>query len=221
MSQEDVVHAYRKRAGRYDRAVTFFDLFRPFGFDIPAWRREAVRALDLKPGDTVVEIGCGTGLNFPLLQEAVTPEGKIIGVELSEAMLSQARQRVADNGWKNVELVHTDAAWFEFPANVGGILSTFVLILIPECGQIVSRGCEALAPGRRWAVLDMAWPRSFPLWWRHMLFFLKSYGVTEETLKRRPWDIVWETLQQQLVDVTRRSYWMGFFYLATGRRETG
>jgi demethylmenaquinone methyltransferase/2-methoxy-6-polyprenyl-1,4-benzoquinol methylase len=213
---EETIHTYRKRSLRYDFTVRLFNLFGVFGFNILAWRREAIQALDLKRGDTVVDIGCGTGLNFPLLQEAIGPEGQIIGVDLSDAMLDRARRRAAENDWENVELVCADAAQYEFPVNLGGVLSTFALVLVPECGQVVSNGCNALAPGRRLVVLDMAWPAGWPLWWRHVLFFLRSYGVTGEVLKGRPWETVWETMEQCLADVTRKTFWMGFFYLATG-----
>jgi ubiquinone/menaquinone biosynthesis C-methylase UbiE len=74
----EVGGTYRKGARRYDSAVRLFDLFRPFGLDLPAGREEAVRALDLERGDTVVDVGCGTGLNFPFLQEAIGPEGRIV-----------------------------------------------------------------------------------------------------------------------------------------------
>lgn len=69
-------------------------------------------------GDLVVDIGCGTGLNFPWLQEAVGPQGSIIGVDLTNAMLEQARLRVAKEGWKNIELVQADAASYAFPAQI-------------------------------------------------------------------------------------------------------
>jgi len=64
----------------------------------------------------------------------------------------------------------------------------------------------------------MAWPKYCPVWWRHVLFFLQSYGVTGEVIRRRPWDIVWKTMVQHLVDVSRKKFWMGFFYLASGIR---
>lgn len=220
-NREVVIQAYRKRAGRYDFSVSLFNLFSPFGFNPEGWRSEAVRALDLKRGDTVVDIGCGTGLNFSLLQKAIGPEGKITGVDLSDAMLAQAQQRVAEYEWKNVELVHADATRFEFPANIDGILSTYALTLIPECAQVICNGCEALSAGSRWAVLDMAWPAGWPEWWRHVLFFLQSYGVTGEVVRRRPWEIVWRTMEQHLTDVTQKKFWMGFLYLAAGRKGTG
>ena len=209
---------YRKGARRYDAEVHLFDLFRPFGLDLSTGREEAVRALDLKRGDTVVDVGCGTGLNFPLLQEAIGPEGRIVGIDLSAAMLYQAQGRVAGHGWENVDLVCADAAQFVFPQGVDGVLSTFALILVPECGQVVRNACQALKPGRRLVVLDMAWPASWPQWFRRMLFFLRSYGVTDEVLRRRPWETIWTTMQEHLVDTTRKGFFMGGFYLAAGTK---
>jgi len=217
-SGEEVIRAYRKRARCYDLNVRLFDLFSVFGFNIEAWRSEAIRALQLQRGDTVVDIGCGTGLNFLLLQEIIGAEGRIIAVDLSDAMLAQARWRVAEYGWTNIELVQGDAAQFQFPANVGGIVSTLALTLVPECGHVIDNACVALAPGRRLVILDMAWPTWMPDWFRHVLFFLRPYGVTGEVIKRRPWEIVYQAMEQQLVDVTRKEFWMGFFYLAIGIR---
>jgi demethylmenaquinone methyltransferase/2-methoxy-6-polyprenyl-1,4-benzoquinol methylase len=215
-NREDDVEAYQQRAPKYDLTVRLFDLFAWFGFNITGWRRQAVSALNLKPGDTVVDIGCGTGLNFPLLHQAVTSTGKIIGVDMSDAMLDQARQAIAANQWNNVQLVCADAAQFEFPSKVDAIVSTYTLILVPDCGRVISSAYTALAPGGRLVVLDMSWPKYCPLWWRHVLFFLRSYGVTADVLRRRPWEIVQKTMEENLADISRRSFWFGFFYLCYG-----
>ncbi|MGD2157595.1 MAG: class I SAM-dependent methyltransferase [Anaerolineales bacterium] len=216
--KDHVIQAYKKSASGYDRSVRLFNLFAPFGFNIPAWRHAAVQALNLKPGDTVVDVGCGTGLNFQLLQEAIGLQGRIIAVDLSEAMLQQACIRIAQNGWQNVEIIHEDAALFKFPSNLDAVLTTFALILVPECGQVVRRGCRALKPGGSMAVLDMAWPKSLPVRWKRFFFFLRSYGVTAEAIERHPWEIVCATMERQLNDVTRQNYWMGFFYLTCGQK---
>ncbi|HEY7125771.1 MAG TPA: class I SAM-dependent methyltransferase [Ktedonobacterales bacterium] len=202
---------YRKLAKGYDKSGIAA---------LESWRKEAIKRLNLRHGDQVVDIGCGTGLNFALLQKAVGETGRIIGVDLTDAMLDQARLRVERSGWKNVELVHCNAAHYQFPAQVDGILSAFALTFIPEARQVIQNGCQALAPGRRWVVLDMAWPHRWPWWLHHLLFFLRlpSYGITREVVRRRPWQTSWRTMEQHLVEVGRQSFWMGFFYLAWGKQ---
>ena len=210
-NQEQVVDIYRKRAKSYDSSGIS---------GLESKRREAVNMLNLKRGDLVIDIGCGTGLNFALLQAAIGPEGKIIGVDLTDAMLDQARQRVTDHGWKNVELVQSDATQYEFPTQVDGIISTFALTFIPDCEIVVQNGCMALASRRKWVALDMAWPAGWPLWWRSVLFFLPSYGITADVIQRRPWELVHQTMKQHLIDVVRKPFWMGFFYLASGQQNS-
>ena len=210
-NQACIIDIYRQRAKDYDASSIS---------SLETWRKEAVTLLNLKRGDLVVDIGCGTGLNFALLQEAIGPEGRIIGVDLTDAMLEQARLRVAKHGWKNVELVQNDATQYEFPTWVDGIISTFALTFVPDCERVILNGCRALAPERRWVVLDMAWPTGWPLWWRHLLFFLRlpSYGITADVVQRRPWQTIWETMERHLVNLARKQFWMGFFYLASGEQ---
>jgi demethylmenaquinone methyltransferase/2-methoxy-6-polyprenyl-1,4-benzoquinol methylase len=216
--QNQVILSYQKRSARYDFTVGLFNLFSSFGFDIPAWRLEAIQALDLKPGDQVVDIGCGTGLNFPMIQDIIGPEGKIIGVDLSEAMLEKAQQQASENGWQNVELACADAAQFEFPSDVDGILSTFAMVLIPGCERVIVNGCQALRPGGVFSILDMVWPEGWSYHWRHLLFFLRSYGVTRETLERQPWKSVWKTMDENLANITLKRFWFDFMYLTSGKR---
>jgi demethylmenaquinone methyltransferase/2-methoxy-6-polyprenyl-1,4-benzoquinol methylase len=134
-------------------------------------------------------------------------------------MLEKAQQLTAKNGWENVELVCSDAAQFAFQQNVDGILSTFALILIPECGHVVENGCQALRTGGRFSVLDMCWPDNWSFHWRHVFFWLRPYGVTDEILERRPWNMVWERMAAKLLNFRRDRFWYGMMYLASGSRE--
>jgi len=215
-SRKDVVETYQQRASKYDLIVKLFDVFAWFGFNISGWRRQAISALNLKPGDTVVDIGCGTGLNFPLLYQAVTSSGKIIAVDLSYAMLDQACQAIIANKWTNIQLVCADAAQFVFPPKVDAIVSAYALTLVPNCERVISNAYAALAPGGRLVILDMSWPKYCPLWWRHVLFFLRSYGVTVDVLRRRPWEVVQKSMKELLQDFSQKQFWFGFFYLACG-----
>ena len=218
-SVKKTAHTYQRRAKRYNSTVQFFNFLSSFGFDIPAWRLKAVQALELKPGDTVVDLGCGTGLNFPIIQEAIGPSGKIIGVDLSHAMLEKAQSLTFESGWQNVELVCSDAAQYDFPHNIDGIVSTFALVLVPECGRAVANGCQALCSGGRFSVLDMCWPEGWSFGWRHAFFWLRFYGVTGETLERRPWKAIWETMDANLINITRNRFWYGMMYRIWGVRN--
>ncbi len=216
---ENSIQSYRKRAGRYDFFVKIFNLFNSFGFDIPKWRRHAIQELNLKRGDIVVDIGCGTGSNFPLIEEIIGPEGKIIGVDLSQEMLDQAQCLIAKNNWNNIQLVQSDAAKFKFPTGVNGVISAFTFTLVPSCGQVIINAYNALMSGGSLVVLDMAWPKIIPLWFRHILFFLRPYGVTDEILQSRPWDIVIRTTKQHFKEEKYENFWMGFFYLISGVKK--
>lgn len=65
---EAIRELYSRRADSYDFWAGSYQVI---GVRIPAYRRKAVEALHLEPGSTVLELGCGTGLNFPYLEERV------------------------------------------------------------------------------------------------------------------------------------------------------
>ncbi len=128
------------------------------GFHDWTYRKKAVDSLQLGKGDQVVEIGCGTGRNFELLEHAVGPGGKIVAVDLSEKMLMYADKRAARHGWSNVELVQSDAITYGFPDRVDGVLSTYTLVALPEYDRIIERACQSLGDGKRCVTLDQKLP---------------------------------------------------------------
>src|SRR2546428_608104 len=71
----------------------------------PPDRARVVELLDLNPGDVVLDVGCGTGLCFPLVVEQVGPKGRVIGIEQSLDMLTRAQERIEAAKWENVDLV--------------------------------------------------------------------------------------------------------------------
>ena len=119
------------------------------GYPQRTQRLRAVRALGLRAGDSVIDMACGTGLNFPLLEEVIGPDGRIVGVDLTDAMHARAQDRIKANGWSNVSLVQADAAGFDFPAEVDAILSTYALTQVPECAEVIAHGAAALSAGGR------------------------------------------------------------------------
>jgi ubiquinone/menaquinone biosynthesis C-methylase UbiE len=164
----------------------------------------------------VVEIGCGTGRNFALLERAVGPAGEIIAVDLSKAMLARARQRAARHAWSNIELVESDAASYEFPAPVDGVLSTYTLVVLPEYGRVIENACRALKEGKRCAVLDQKLPsgpasRLVPL----LDLLSRPLNYSRIVGERR----LWESIQRHAGNVRVEELYFGFVYLAVGERH--
>lgn len=211
LSRGELSKLYSKRAKHYDFTANLYYLI---GFREWAYRRRAVEALNLHRGDTVVEIGCGTGLNFSLLQEAVGPEGKIIGVDLTEAMLAQAQRKVEEKGWSNVELVQSDAVSYQFPVGVDGIISTFAISLVPEFDKVIQNGSEALSPGKRWVILDLKIPSSRLSYLTPLLIpLVRPFGATMEVVARQPW----ESINKYLQKTSLTELYMGMAYIAVGK----
>src|SRR5215471_11701791 len=75
-------------------------------------RRAAVDSLELRTGDHVVELGCGTGRNLAMLGEAVGSRGRIDGIDISPDMLEKARRRARQHRMLNVHLHLADAKTF-------------------------------------------------------------------------------------------------------------
>lgn len=210
LSKQETRDLYRKRARWYDAAIWLYHLV---GFQMNKYRSETLASLALRPGDRVVELGCGTGLNFPWLQKAVGQAGSIVGVDLTDAMLAQARRRLTAAGWHNVELVQADLADYEIPRGVAGILTTLAITLVPEYDRVIQRGAVALREGGRLAVLDIKEPDNWPTWLkRSMAWLSRHYGVSMELADRKPM----ESVRRYLREVKYREYYFGMLYLSVG-----
>jgi demethylmenaquinone methyltransferase/2-methoxy-6-polyprenyl-1,4-benzoquinol methylase len=218
-SREHLIETYRKKAKHYDTTSRFYPV--P-GYPQRAQRRQAVEALGLRPGDSVIDIACGTGLNFPLIEEAIGPSGGIVGVDLTDAMLIRAQDRIETNGWSNVSLVLADAAGFAFPSKVDAILSTYALTQVPECAQVIARGAAALSVGRRWVVLDLKIPHNTPRWLTRLgISAVGPFASLEEWIVRRPWESIRAAMQEQLADLSWTELCFGTAFLAAGSRGPG
>lgn len=214
-THEHVIETYRKSARHYDITAQLY---------LPqhAHRRMAVKALGLRPGDTVVEVACGTGLNFPLLEQEIGPTGHIVGVDLTDAMLEQAQHRIETKGWSNVSLVQADAAEYEFPGGVDAILATYPHALLPETCRVIAGGAAALRPGGRWVVLDLKVPDNMPRWLGRLGVATVGRSTSlEEWIVHRPWEGVVAAMRQTLVDVSWTELLFGIAYLASGVRGPG
>ena len=126
---------YTRYAGLYDRIATDA----PF---VARLRERVVDALDLGRGDVVVEMGCGTGANLPVLRDRVGRGGTVIGLDVSAGVVERARNRIRRAGWRNVHVARADATRSPLgvggaddgtvPSEVDGVLATFVTGMLPD-----------------------------------------------------------------------------------------
>ncbi len=210
MDKQKIIAIYRKRASSYNSAIKFFNLI---GWRVNDYRITAVESLNLKNGDSVIDLCCGTGLNFPHLYKAVGSEGKIIGVDLSVDMLKVAEKQVKEEGWQNFTLLQSDAAKYKFPKKINGIVTSYAITLIPEYGEIISRGSNSLSIGGRFVILDFKKPENWPEWFAKLMvsLFIKPYGGTYDLKDRH----AWESLEKHLKLKDFKEFYFGSTYIAT------
>ena len=217
-ARERLIEIYRRRAKHYDVTARLSPV--P-GYPVRAQRLRAIRALDLHVGHCVVDVACGTGLNFPLIEKVIGPSGRIVGVDLTDAMLAQARRRVEANGWGNVSLVQADVADFDFPPALDRILCTYALTQVPECARVITRGSASLSEGGRWVVLDLKLPANLPRWLtRFVATSVRPFASMDEWIERRPWDAIDAAVRGQLVDVSWHELCFGTAFLAAGTHSS-
>ncbi|MBI3988908.1 MAG: methyltransferase domain-containing protein [candidate division NC10 bacterium] len=120
MDYEQVQRAYALLSPVYD--IVFDRIFHP-------GRIKAIELLESEPGDLILEVGVGTGLNLPLYPKGL----RVVGIDLSEKMLIKAKEKVTELKMRDVALGLMDAANLSFPDNsFDHILATYVISAVPD-----------------------------------------------------------------------------------------
>lgn len=197
-----------------DEVRKTFDAWAPLYDATHAWtlpkRREARLALGLRPGDRVLDLACGTGLNLPHPSSLVGESGRVVGVDLSSRMLEIARRRIARHGLGNAEVREGDAARLPFPdASFEAVLCTFALNIIPDYRRAIAEGLRVLAPGGRFVSLEMRpGGHSVPGWLRPLA------GICSVNMSHHSLD----ELRRVFPDLHVQTFWMGMYFLAVGTK---
>lgn len=210
ISKQKVQAMYQSGAKHYDFTTI---LFRLIGLRMKTYRSVAIKKLSLQRGDFVIELGCGTGLNFPLLMEQVGPAGRLIGVDLTPGMLDLARARVKRSGWKNVELAKSDIATYYFPEGVNGVLATGVFGYVPQYDYVIKEASKSLVPGGHLAILDGKQPENLPSWLFKIVLKLGGpFVYTPEYFNVRPW----ESVKRYFRETSFETRYGGMIYILSG-----
>lgn len=194
---------YRSRASFYDLELA---LFEPI-------RQEAISQLALRRGDTVLDVGCGTGLSLGRLQQEVGPKGHVVGIEQCPEMLELAQRRVEQQGWRNVTLLcaPVETAALERMADAALFHFTHDIMRSPEAvANVVAHlkpAAHVVAAGIQWAG-----PWAWPVNWFVLPIALHSTTSLEGL--GSPWDKLAALFGP--LDVQTRC--MGAVFIASGAR---
>jgi SAM-dependent methyltransferase len=200
-------------AWRYGRLAFGYDVWTAAG---QAYRDRAVEMLAPASGSVVLDVGCGTGLNFVALQDAIGPRGHLIGVDLSSDMLARADKRAERYGWQNVTLLAAAGQDAAVPIAADAALLSAVHDVL-RCPAALANVVSQVRPGGR---VVAAGPKWVP-WWRPASLALNSCAW----LLNRPYvttfegfDAPWSHLERLLPDLAVEELCFGAGFIAVGTR---
>jgi phosphatidylethanolamine/phosphatidyl-N-methylethanolamine N-methyltransferase len=142
LDHTDLARVYDFYSRTYDK--TFGKVFRES-------REHAIRNLQIRAGERVLEVGVGTGVSLPLYPRDI----RIVGIDYSRGMLEQAERRVTEEGLRNVDLLHMDACTMTFPdSTFDVVLAAYVLTAVPDHRKVMSEMVRVCKPGGRIVFLN-------------------------------------------------------------------
>ncbi|MFA4954940.1 MAG: methyltransferase domain-containing protein [Patescibacteria group bacterium] len=180
-------------------------------------RRSAAQGLGLKPGDSVLEVACGSGRDFPYLIEAVGPEGKIIGQDYSPEMLEAAKKLCAVNGWTNVTLMAGDAAKLDLDkTGFDGVLSILGISAVPDWRNAIQKCFGVLKVGGKLVVCDA---RLFSGWLAVLNPLVKA--IYSRFAAWDPSKDIPQEMRTIFGNVEIKTYNFGTFFIASSEKKSG
>ncbi len=200
-ARHQALQQYRARADRYDSEL---EPFEPL-------RREAIQRLDLRPGETVIDVGCGTGLSFGPLLDQLGPTGHIVGIEQCPEMMAKAHHRFPDRRASQLRLVQAPVEEAQWPGLAHAALFHFTHDILRN-PRALDNVLAHLAPGARVVATGLQW--AAPWVWPVNLFVLGAamYSVSSLDGLAQPWS----ELAPRLNSFEVKPTWMGGIFMATG-----
>lgn len=203
---------------RYGLGARWYDVLSGERWVYRAGRVAGIDQLRLSTGDSVLDIGCGTGLNFPILLDAVGAAGTVVGVDASPAMLTRARARIAERAWSNASVVEGDASRLSAlvrDQHYDAALFTYSLSIIDDWQTALAGAIAAVRPGGRIGIVDMALPTgNWQVLWPLARLACLTGGADP---RRHPW----KALAQTTDDVTDAVLRGGHIHALAGTRRDG
>lgn len=119
------------------------------------YRERLADAVALEPGDTVVDVGAGTGANVPILRDRVGPDGTVVGIDVTPGLLVIATERHGGTA----AFVQGDAMGLPLTGPVDAIVGSFVSGMVTDPVALVDHWVDLVGPGGAIGLLEVA-PRT-------------------------------------------------------------
>ena len=126
----------------------------------------------MKEGDTVIDLGSGAGNDAFIARRIVGEQGKVLGIDFTEAMINRARANAEKLQYKNVEFRHGDIDDMPVTANYADVIvSNCVLNLVPNKHKVISEIYRVLKPGAHFSISDIVLEGPLPARWKEVAEF--------------------------------------------------
>jgi len=146
----------------YDRHARFIDALLGRATENSPYRRKAIARLGLTPNSSVLDVACGVGSNFKIIESYLRNSGTLVGIDISSESLEVAKRLVAKHKWTNVHLLNTSITNYRPKEQFDAILCTFALEIIAEYEAAIDNIFELLTPEGRFAMLGMRTSSAVP-----------------------------------------------------------
>lgn len=197
---------------RYDRLADIIALFDWLFCIPPGLRRRAVDCLTLRRGDCVLDVGCGSGRNFPFLREAIGSTGRIYGVDLSARMLRKARELGDRHHWTNIHLTEDDVVNYVAPEPLDGVLFSFSYNTMPHHLTVLRRIWQQLRLGGRLVIVDSKLPGGLG----GKILLPISLWMMRHTLLGNPYIRPWEHHAELVDNFQMEEFLFASYYVCRG-----
>ncbi len=183
-SKEQYVHdIFSRIAHRYD----FLNTALTFNLD-KYWRSFAVSKCNIKPGDKVLDVCCGTGMLSLEMAKALQGNGSVVGIDFCEKMLEKGRSNIANSLYgSNIQLTHGNAMDLPFPdGEFDCAVIGFALRNVPDIGKVIGEMSRVVKPGGRVVSLELSKPgipifkQGYYLYFNYLVPLLGKMGVGQK-----------------------------------------
>jgi arsenite methyltransferase len=174
-------------------------------------RQHTINLLELKPGQVVLDVGCGSGLSLAILQGLVGDRGLVVGIEQSREMLDLAQAKIAQKAWRNVRVDHGFCEACNFPEKFDAFLFNYTHDIM-QSPQALRNLLSYAKPGARVAIAGV---KFFPRWMEplNLYAYFKNFAWNGNgSGLRRPWRHIEKEINFRWV----RSTQLGMGYIACG-----